>query len=501
MLERYCDVLIIGTELPGLITGAFLARRGLTVQVLDLDPYARNEKEPDPFCVAHLHSKLLRSILGRLNVPENDIQGLTAHDSPLQVIFPRKRIDVSPNPVSFYEELEREFPEQHAEIKHFYENLTQIKHQAHVQELYSLMLPTGFSERRALSKFVKLHGLDKRLDELNLPDLPDKTLQTFINSQLKLVTYAHLDHPFAFQVAELLNPIEGEILSIQGGHHYLKKLFLDRILHHEGGVKHEAKIDKLLFRHGIFSGATLTSGEGDVLSRYVIWNAQLRTLLDYLPKMFRFRGLRKRIEAIKPQGYWFTAHYEVPRRFIPSPMKENMIVIANPQETLTGSNYLYVQIKNSDPPTETTRLSASYLLPADVIDGPDSSFASLHHEVLETLRELIPFADENLVQVFPLTSVVRDEGTLFPLRENDFEIFRQTARDHPIYHSQADSFSDLFPITHKTAAPNFYITSPEILGCLGYEGKYMLGLKVTDIIWGDVEKEKKRAMKRERRIA
>ncbi len=83
MLERYCDALIIGTDISGLITAAFLARRGLTVQVLDLDPYAGNEREPDPFCVAHLHSKLLRSILGRLNVPENDIQFLSTAGKPL----------------------------------------------------------------------------------------------------------------------------------------------------------------------------------------------------------------------------------------------------------------------------------------------------------------------------------------------------------------------------------------------------------------------------------
>ena len=93
------------------------------------------------------------------------------------------------------------------------------------------------------------------------------------------------------------------------------------------------------------------------------------------------------------------------------------------------------------------------------------------------------------------------EGTLFPLRDNDFEIFRETAREHPVYSLQPKSFTDLFPLSFKTAAPNLFVTAPEILGSLGYEGKYMLGLKVTDLIWQDVEKEKRRAMKLERRIA
>src|SRR3989338_4601307 len=150
MLERYCDTLVIGTELPGLITAAFLARRGLSVHLLDLDPFAGASHTPDPFCVAHLHSKLLRSILGRLNVPEPNINLLKETDSPLQVIFPKKRIDISPNPIIFYEELEREFPKHIDQLKIFYENLAHIKHQVDTQQLYSHLLPKTFMAKRKL---------------------------------------------------------------------------------------------------------------------------------------------------------------------------------------------------------------------------------------------------------------------------------------------------------------------------------------------------------------
>src|SRR3989338_11676487 len=169
MLERYCDALIIGTDISGLITAAFLARRGLSVHVLDPEPFVGHTKEPDPFCVAHLHSKLLRSILGRLNVPEGDIQFLSATESPLQIIFPKKRIEISSNPVTFYEELEREFPDQHEKIKVFYETLARIKHQVESQQLYSLILPTSFRERRKLMRFVKENKLDQKLTALGLP--------------------------------------------------------------------------------------------------------------------------------------------------------------------------------------------------------------------------------------------------------------------------------------------------------------------------------------------
>ena len=45
MSEKFCDILILGCELPGLITGAFLAKRGLSVIVLNTDQDVGNQKK------------------------------------------------------------------------------------------------------------------------------------------------------------------------------------------------------------------------------------------------------------------------------------------------------------------------------------------------------------------------------------------------------------------------------------------------------------------------
>ena len=147
------------------------------------------------------------------------------------------------------------------------------------------------------------------------------------------------------------------------------------------------------------------------------------------------------------------------------------------------------------------RFAVSYLFPPDSLEAENESFFSIHQRIREILLKLLPFADDKLSYAFPLAPNQESEETLFPLKENDFEIFKQTARSHPVFRLEAKSFTDLFQISYKTPSPNFYLTAPEILGSMGYEGKFMLGLKVTDLIWQDVEKEKKRAMKLERRIA
>jgi len=348
-------------------------------------------------------------------------------------------------------------------------------------------------------KFVKNKKLDQRLNELNLPIDTQAELKSFITAQLKLLTYAHVDIPFAFQIAELLNPGEGEILSVKGGHDSLKHLFLERIAHHEGALRTESAIEKLLFKNGVIEGVELASQEGTILSRYVIWNTDLKKLGNYLPNTFRYRSLRKSIQKISPSALWFSCSFEVPSKFIPQPMGDNIIFISKPDEALEGTNFLYIQIKKRQ--EQKTEISVSYLLPCQWLEKSPGEFAPLYEKIKNSLHFLMPFSENDLKLTFPLEKRPEESETLFPLGDNDFEILKQSAQNHPVYSLKPSSFKDLFPLTYKTPTPNFFLTSPEILGSMGYEGRFMLGLKVTDIIWQDVEKEKRRAMKLEKRIA
>ncbi|MBU0506917.1 hypothetical protein KJ708_13090, partial [bacterium] len=128
MLEKYCDILIIGDHLPGLVTAAFLARRGLSVQVIDTDLFSKHPKKPDPVCLTNIHSNLLRSILGRLNVPEVTIQSVLNQDATLQYVYPKSRIDIFHNPMDYFDEVEREFKDNFKEIKRFYEKQSKLRH-------------------------------------------------------------------------------------------------------------------------------------------------------------------------------------------------------------------------------------------------------------------------------------------------------------------------------------------------------------------------------------
>lgn len=500
MLEKYCDILVIGTELPGLITAAFLARRGLSVQVIESDFYANHPQMPDPTCLTGVHSKLLRSILGRLNVPEVTIQNFLALESNLQVIFPKHRVDVCGNPLLYADEIEREFPSEESCIKTFYEDLARERHQIDVNDLFQQLLPYTWRERRAFKKFLKQSKLhDKSAVYKNIL-AKNSVLKSYFKAQYILGYQSFCDDPFAFQVAEMFNPGDGEIFGIISGLKPLRDILLDRLTHHDGHIRHKISAQKLLYRNGIFEGVEL-SGTGDtVLAKYIIWNSSLAKLRELLPKKWRYRSLRKSCDAFQSHFQWFTVRFEIAKNLIPEPMKRNVVLIDEAGKELSGTNFLYVQIRDTEEDA-TSLIDVNFLLPRSAL-GENNEFFKPHFDGIRAkLLNVLPFSEKHLRQVFPLENAEKVEDTLFPMSENDFEVFRHAAETFGVGQQDEKSFQNLFPLNYRTPTPNFFVTHPKVFNAFALESKLMLGLKITDIIWQEAEKEKKRAMKSERRIA
>jgi hypothetical protein len=500
MLEKYCDILVIGTEIPGLITAAFLARRGLSVQIIDSNPYIDHPHSPDPICLTHLKSKLLRSILGRLNVPEQTIQGFLNKETPLQFVYPTNRFNIDGNQLHYFEEIEREWPEHEGILKAFYENQARIRHQIDNNEFFQRLLPNSFQERRQLKKFIKAQNLDLRSEEFVQLCALDPRLNHFLKIQYLLTYQATCSEPFSYQVAEVFNPGDGAIFSVHNGIRDLKKILLDRIIHHDGVIRNKVPLNSLLFGNGVFEGAELGDGHGTILSKYVLWNNDMAELKTLLPRKWRFRKLRKKCEQIAFEHHWFTAIFEVDTLLIPEPMQNNVVAISDVNQDDPTVHILYLQVQR-DPEHTRSQIHAHFLLPHSALSESEDFFVPFFDRIRDKILEIMPFSEDSLKLVFPQNLPDQPSDTLFPLYENDFEVFRHSAAKHGIAERKEKSFIDFFQFHYKTAAPNFYLSHPIIFDAFGTDAKLILGLKITDLIWQEAEKIKKRAMKSERRIA
>lgn len=501
MSEKFSDILIIGTDLAGLIAGAFLAKRGLAVTVINFDrDVALEKKNIQPNLITHLESRLFKSILGRLSILDHELNIIRKLEVPYQVVMPKHRIDIYRDREKLYRELKREFPGDYESLKAFYEGIDHFEVTLDSEALQDLILPKGLLKRWKFYQFVKKNGLNQRIAEYTEELRADSEVQTFFESQLKLLSTTHAENPFTYPIAKSLGNDNCLLFEIKGGIGHLKKLFLDKIEDYGGQIKNEAPLETIAFE-GLRAKALKLGGfEGMISFRYLFWNHEVRLLADYLPKKFWTKPLIKKIQHIRPSHYHFSIQYEVDANVIPMGMKENLVLIQDPNQELSSSNYLHLNIyhPNDDNSENKAYLNVSYLLPAKAIDEAASFFVELHEKITEQIAALMPFSQGRFQLKFPLPhQVAVQEGMLFSLEKSDFEIFRENAMANPIYEIIPKKFADLFPISNRTIFKNLFITSPELLASLGFEGKFLLGLKTIDLIWKEIEtKQKKPALKK-----
>ncbi len=506
MSEKFCDILIVGCEIPGLIAGAFLAKRGLSVMVLNLDQdVSIHKKNIQPNLISHLDSRLFKSVLGRLSIADSELGIVHRYETPYQVVLPRHRIDVTTARDRFHRELKREFPEQADELRSFYLNLDDLDASLDNDTLQDLILPKGLLQRFRFSKFIRKNSLDLTLENwissLNL----HQDINAFIDGQIRLLSNLHTDKPFSYPLAKLLANPNSVLFDIKGGMGQLKKLFLNKIESYSGKIKNEVQLDQVMIEKRTIKGVKLGGFEGMIGCRFLLWNKPGQELSPWLPNNFISRWQIRKLERFKPEFARFSIQYEVDADVIPVGMKGNVLYILDPTRPLLGSNFLHLHFYY---PTETEHSEAekkrslivTYLLENDALKHADDWFEPLHQKITAHLHKLMPFSEGKIRLTFPKPEAPPSGELLFPLEESDFEIFRHNAAANPIYRVQSHGFQDLFPFSYRTYYKNIILTGPEILASLGFEGSFLLGLKTTDLIWQSFEKGRRKAIK-QRRIA
>ena len=505
MSEKYSDVLIVGTDLAGLITGAFLAKRGLSVTVLNFARDVASEKKNiQPNLITNLESRLFKSILGRLSILDHELQIIRRLEVPFQVVLPRHRIDIFRDRDRLQREIQREFPLDKQSLAAFYESVDQFDTTMDTERLQELILPKTLRSRWKFTQFVKQTGLNQRVREATHNLGSTQEVQALLECQLKFLSQTHSDNPFLYQIAKTLSTDNCMLFEVQGGLGHLKKLFLDKIEQFSGKVKNEVRIEGFQFEKRYLKSIQLGGFEGALGCKYLLWNDEIHGIKEFLPKKFRNRRLVKKINGVQPKFYHFSIQYEMDPHVVPVGMRENLLFIGDPDKPLTGTNFLHLNLFHHPAEEEDAGpayLTVSYLLEATKLNEPAEFFQGMHKEITAILHRLLPFSEHRIGLSFPLGHTKPNEdGTLFPMEKADFEIFRENAAANPVYQLAPQNFGDLFPINNRTPYKNLFLTSPEILAALGSEGKFLLGLKTIDLIWGEVETSRKKAIK-QRKIA
>jgi len=192
-VETKYDILIIGSEISGLVSAALLAKEGFRVAVVgspvyEKDGYTLNER---PLFITGLKGGPLESLFDEIGLPkERGIKGAI----PYQVILPDERVDIYEDPKLFHDELRRCFPKEIDKVSDFYNHLVGLNEEIrHVMDMnpfsFRLLLPSGIRKgKRPLRDMAEGLGLSQRF-------------QSFVRAQIS--SFSYLENQFIFSLTFL----------------------------------------------------------------------------------------------------------------------------------------------------------------------------------------------------------------------------------------------------------------------------------------------------------
>lgn len=188
-METKYDILIIGSEISGLVSAALLAKKGFRVAIVsgmdgssvyEKNGYTFNER---PFFITGLKGGPLGTLFDEIGLPKDTgIKGAV----PYQVILPDERVDIYEDPKLFHEELRRCFPKEIDKVSDFYNHLSGLNEEIrHVMDMnpfsFRLLLPSGIRKgKRPLRDLAEGLGLSQRF-------------QSFVRAQIS--SFSYLDGP------------------------------------------------------------------------------------------------------------------------------------------------------------------------------------------------------------------------------------------------------------------------------------------------------------------
>lgn len=249
-----------------------------------------------------------------------------------------------------------------------------------------------------------------------------------------------------------------------------------------GGIKKDARVESLIAEDKKIAGVLLSSFEGIIRADIVVLSSRLRKLYATLPAQMQDPSLLRMLGRIEPNSWRYTIAVTVNKKVLPIGATSNMIYVGSYQLPLQEENYLRIQIlpdeacaENVQPETATLLLTA--LVPYRASSMDYGYLRRLGGRMLQTLAELFPFLEENIVKIFPDIRAGEDSlRSFYPF--NDPEWVPENLIQYYLRgHKQAQDF---WGPSWTTPHSNLYLAGRAIWPALGIYGEALTARKIFD---------------------
>jgi phytoene dehydrogenase-like protein len=417
---KHFDVIVLGRSIGALTTAALLARRDFTVLVLGQGERAAGYRAGNrtlsrrAFTMLAATSPTWNKVVVELAQSQTWKRRIRPASPMMQVLSPRRRLDVPPDVALFGREIDREYPELRRLCDELYGELARVNGAADEAFERDAVWPPGtFWERRETNRFAALlpHARAEPDADL-LAEFPrgHAFRQIVAASVLFATDFSALPPPFA--VARLHGAWTRGVFTLARGEEELEEFLVDRIEAHGGRVLFGDRAASLHLRRGVAAGVVIDGDSSPTGASFVITDADGESLA----LLSGGEGIHKRAQREWPRitssvGR-FVVSLVVKRAGLPEPLGPEAFILPGdrpaPPRPRTGEP----TSRRSLPPALRPVIHLQRIGRVGVEEGEELLLAEMllpdrgpiapheaRHAVLSVLCAELPFLERHLVLV------------------------------------------------------------------------------------------------------
>lgn len=488
MSTSFYDVLIAGTELPGLILGALCAKKGYRVLVIGQGcrrndyTHGNHVFRRRPQLITGLDSSpTVRHVLSELSLSLEMRNRPTRCDPSYQVITPDRRVDVSANAEELERELEREFPDDLRAIRTVHRSLeTASALLGKLLERNPPLPPDGWTEKRDYQRLTAdlpaLVGAEPLPDPLG-PFPPGHPYRAIATGPVLMASGMDLEDSSVLPLSRVAAHLAEGVYWVDGGVEAFKDIFVQKLRQHASDYRPDIALDGLLLRRGKVAEGYVRDRRESIGCNLLICNSDLKRFFKLVPAEHQKERYHHGIHTLQPTHYLFTVNIAMATAGLPEGLSKTAFIIGDPRRSLSDENLLLAQFDRGPLPEGksaqaaglgTTVVTVSCRLRTRSMSPSVSFVREMTHRVLVRLREsVLPFLDEHLLAVHspwiasdPMTGEQRfDPGELIP-----------------IYRGAYPNTLDASVLPVQTEYKNILVCGDPIFSGFGLEGSFLAAL-------------------------
>jgi phytoene dehydrogenase-like protein len=478
--SSHYHVVVVGTDLAGLVYAAICAKRGYRVLVVGHGASGPlYEQDGHVLCRRlelqyGLQSPIVRKVFDELHL------GLELRNLPrpldpaFQVVLPKARLSVTTNPRLFDRELRREFPGSADDIATFSKRLQASS--AAVEEVLSVrpnLPPAGLVEAWKFRGLVKKYPI---LDDEWAVEDPlagfahGHPFRAFAAGPYRMLSGMLPARPYPASFVRIVTELWKGTAVFDQGPTALRDLFLGKVA--AGDVRPKAVVQQIEVKRGKAHQVILRDRREAIGCELVVCNTDPKRFAQLIPQEQQQEDYHHVIHTLQPIAHTFVANFVVQARAIPEAMGRHVFAIADLSQSLEEDNCIWLardaDVGPSPDDRELRLLTAAMRVPISVASGGAPAATWLLDRIQRRIEDVLPFLQEHLVY--------RHTPWLRKLADGSMDI--DPAELQPCYGEAIPQTLGLSPLATATGYKNILMGGDASFCGLGGEGPYLAALNL-----------------------